>query len=183
MKSKIIAVLIAAGLAGLTGCQWIGQPTPIVTEPVSVSPEPPGVVQSGSQSLENRFTEGPSDSSSAVQNAIMWSEKYDRLLSTTEELRQRNMKLFEENTQLKKEVEDLSGKLAQTQKELDDANEFLQKMHLELNQWKSDVLGFREELRKAQAAQLQALGKILRILGAESVEPEPAAAPAENQTP
>lgn len=175
MKTKIAVLTITAVL---TGCQWIGQPSPLVGEPVSVSPSPPGVIQGGSQNLEHRFTEGPSESNSAVQNAILWSEKYDRLLHTTDELRQRNMELFEENTQLKKKVEDLSGRLVQTQKELEEANEFLQKMHLELNQWKADVLGFREELRKAQAAQLQALGKILRILGAEPVQPE-TTAPAE----
>ena len=43
-------------------------------------------------------------------------------------------------------------------------------MHVELNQWKADVLGFRDEMRKAEAAQLQALGKILRILGAEPAD-------------
>jgi len=85
------------------------------------------------------------------------------------------MQLFEENARLKKEVESLEIRLAKTQKELDEASEFLQKMHVELNLWKSDVLGFREELRKAQAAQLQALGKILRILGAEAVDADTSA--------
>jgi len=67
-------------------------------------------------------------------------------------------------------VETLKAQLSQTQKELEEANEFLQKMHVELNQWKADVLGFRDEMRKAEAAQLQALGKILRILGAEPAD-------------
>ena len=183
MKTKNVILIIVIGLIGLAGCQWVGQPAPIVVDPVSVSPEPPSVVEGNTRNLERRFTEGPSDSESAVQNAILWSEKYERLLSTTEELRQRNMAMFEENTQLKKEVEELSGRLAQTQKELDEANEFLQKMHVELNQWKADVLGFREELRKAQAAQLQALGKILRILGAEPVQVDAAGGSADNQTP
>lgn len=180
MKTKI--VLWVLGGIGLTGCQWVQQPIPIENEPVSVSPQPPAVVQSGSQQLQYRFTEGSTNSTDAVQNAILWSEKYERLSETTDELRERNMHLFEENTKLKEEVKTLGSKLAQTQKELDEANEFLQKMHLELNQWKADVLGFREELRQAQAAQLQALGKILRILGAEPVEPA-AGSSAQSQTP
>jgi uncharacterized protein YeaO (DUF488 family) len=57
-----------------------------------------------------------------------------------------------------------------TEKELAEANEFLQQMHVELNKWKSDVLGFREEMRQAQQAQLEALAKILRVLGAEPVK-------------
>ncbi len=160
----VLALVIIA-----SGCQWVQPPAPLVGDPVSVSPEPPPAVKSGSRSLEHRFTEGSSDSADAVKTAVLWSEKYERLLETNNELRERNMRLFEENTRLKKETEELGGRLSRAQKELDEANEFLQKMHLELNQWKSDVLGFREELRQAQAAQLQALGKILRILGAEPV--------------
>ena len=93
------------------------------------------------------------------------------------------MQMFEENTHLKKEVGELRSQLAQARKELEEANEFLQKMHVELNQWKADVLGFREELRKAQVAQLQALGKILRILGAEPLEVETPASSEPLQTP
>ena len=184
MKTQIMRILLAALLIGPAGCQWIDQPSPLMQDPVSVTPEPPGQVQPGSRSMENRFTEGPTDSADAVQTAIMWSEKYERLSETSNELRDRNAKLFEENTELKKKVSDLSRQLTQTQKELTEANDFLQKMHLELNQWKSDVLGFREEQRKAQAAQLQALAKILRILGAEPIEAEPAAsAPQQAQVP
>lgn len=168
MKTKILYRTLAAGLIVLAGCQLIEPPAPIVRETAAVASAPPPAV-SGSAAMERRFTEGLTEAD-AVQSAIMWSEKYDRLSQTADQLRERNMQLFEENTQLKKEVEDLGRRLAQTQKELDEASEFLQKMHVELNQWKADVLGFREELRKAQAAQLQALGKILRILGAEPVE-------------
>ena len=51
-----------------------------------------------------------------------------------------------------------------------EANEFLGQMHLELNKWKTDVLGFRQEMRHAQQVQIEALGKILRVLGAEPVD-------------
>jgi len=173
MKPGILILTISIGITGLAGCQWIQQPTPIAQEPVSVTPASPAVVQPTSGDLENRFTENASESTDAVRTAIQWSEKYQKLSETSNELRDRNMQLFEENTQLKSRVEELNSQLVQTQKELDEANEFLQKMHLELNHWKADVLGFREELRKAQVAQLQALGKILRILGAEPVQETP----------
>ena len=43
-------------------------------------------------------------------------------------------------------------------------------MNLQLNKWKGDVLGFRDEMRKAQATQLGALKQIMQILGAELTE-------------
>jgi regulator of replication initiation timing len=168
MKTTTVCGIFAAGLMVLAGCQLMEPPLPAAQEPVKVAP---AAAPAGSAALERRFTDGPS-ASDAVQSALLWSEKYQQLSETTNQIREKNMQLFEENTQLKKEVESLQGRLAKTQKELDEASEFLQKMHVELNQWKADVLGFREELRKAQASQLQALGKILRILGAEAVEPE-----------
>ncbi len=44
-------------------------------------------------------------------------------------------------------------------------------MQVELVKWKSDVLGFRDEMRKAQSVQLQALTRIMKILGAEMTGP------------
>jgi chromosome segregation ATPase len=160
--------MLAAGLMVLAGCQLMEPPVPVSQESVKAAPAPASP-PAGSAALERRFTDG-SSTSDAVQSALQWSEKYQQLSETANQIREKNMQLFEENTKLKKEVEDLQRRLAKTQKELEEANEFLQKMHVELNEWKADVLGFREELRKAQAAQLQALGKILRILGAEPAE-------------
>jgi len=36
-----------------------------------------------------------------------------------------------------------------------------------LNNWKTDILGFRDEMRDAETAQLEALLKILKVLGGE----------------
>jgi regulator of replication initiation timing len=173
MKQTILRLWVVVMAAAGTGCQVLEPPVPPVQQSVpaeSASPAAgPLVPPSGSASLERRFAEGPSGPD-AVQTALIWSEKYQQLSETANQLREKNVQLFEENARLKREVESLKGELAQTQKELEEANEFLQKMHVELNQWKADVLGFREEMRKAQAAQLQALAKILRILGAEPAE-------------
>jgi hypothetical protein len=40
-------------------------------------------------------------------------------------------------------------------------------MRIELNEWKTNILGFRDEMRNADKAQLQALMKILEALGGE----------------
>jgi hypothetical protein len=40
-------------------------------------------------------------------------------------------------------------------------------MRIELNNWKTSILGFRDEMRQADIAQLETLLKILKILGGE----------------
>ncbi len=61
----------------------------------------------------------------------------------------------------------LEGQLQQTQKELAEANDLLIEMRIELNNWKTDVLGFRDEMRDAETAQLQTLFRILQVLGGQ----------------
>jgi hypothetical protein len=53
-------------------------------------------------------------------------------------------------------------------------------MLIELNNWKTDVIGFREEIRAADRAQLEALLKILKVLGGE---PGAESVPGEQQGP
>ena len=40
-------------------------------------------------------------------------------------------------------------------------------MRIELNNWKGNIIGFREEMREAQTTQLEALFKILTLLGGQ----------------
>jgi hypothetical protein len=44
-------------------------------------------------------------------------------------------------------------------------------MRIELNNWKTNIIGFRDEMRDADKTQLQALLRILKALGGE-VSPE-----------
>ena len=55
----------------------------------------------------------------------------------------------------------------QTKKELTQANELLIEMRIELNNWKTNILGFRDEIRDTEKAQFEALLKILEVLGGE----------------
>ncbi|MDH7599392.1 MAG: hypothetical protein QHH07_07125 [Sedimentisphaerales bacterium] len=95
------------------------------------------------------------------------TERYTQVVKALGDLRMHNQQLTEENTRLKAQVEDLQAKLSQTQTELNDANILLMQMLGELNKWKADVLGFRDEMRQAAKAQLEALAKILEALGAQ----------------
>lgn len=119
--------------------------------------------------IERRFTENQ-EQIDAVQSAVAWAKKYEQVMEKNAELQEKHNQLFVQNTQLTHKLEQTQAELERTGKELTEANEFLQQMHAELNKWKADVLGYRQEMRQAQAAQLEALGRILQVLGAEPVK-------------
>jgi chromosome segregation ATPase len=165
LKQTIITLLTLV-IIMLAGCR-------IVEEPIALEAGPqtrPVPAAAGDESIQNRFTDNQNDQTDAVKSALMWSQKYEELSVKTEKLREANDNLALENTDLKHKLSELDAELERTKKELAEANDFLQQMQIELTKWKSDVLGFRDEMRSAQAAQLEALQRVLRILGAEPVE-------------
>ena len=137
-------------------------------EPVSAIFTPSKkTVDPGSDQMQRRFETTGERSLDPVQSVLMWSEKYEELSIKNNLLREKSSEIRDENSALKKRIETLETELEKSKKELAEANAFLQKMHLELNEWKNDVLGFRDEMRNADKVQLAALAKILRVLGAE----------------
>jgi septal ring factor EnvC (AmiA/AmiB activator) len=103
----------------------------------------------------------------AVENALMWSEKYAKLNDQMTQEKARSQLLSEDNNRLKDQNLELKSQLDQAQKELAEANALLIDMRKELNNWKTDVLGYRDEMRAAHKAQLETLAKIVTILGGE----------------
>lgn len=118
-------------------------------------------------SVARRFQESTVQNPTAVESAIELSEKYARLSDEAALLRQQNLDLISKNQEFKDQVVTIEKQLQQTKKELTEANEILIEMRVELNEWKTDVLGFRDEIRNAETAQLEALLKILHVLGGE----------------
>lgn len=165
MKIVIIGLL---GTFFFMGCSMIDDPIEI-TLPTFTKP---ATQDTQSKSLERRFTEMKAQAPDAVGNVLMWSQKYDELLSKNERLMDKNNSLTKENMEFKHQLSQLQLELEQTKKELKSANAFLQEMQLELNHWKNDVLGFRDEMRQAESTQLDALSRILKLLGAEMTEPQ-----------
>jgi chromosome segregation ATPase len=115
-----------------------------------------------------RFQDTPLESRTPVQSALELSEKYARLSDQNAALRQDNQRLGTDNESLRQQVASLETRLKQTQKELGEANDLLIEMLTELNNWKSNILGFRGEMRQAAQAQLEALLKVLEILGGQA---------------
>jgi septal ring factor EnvC (AmiA/AmiB activator) len=116
----------------------------------------------------NRFQEPGTQNTTVLESAIELSEKYARLSDEASLVRQQNQDLITQNSQLKEQFVNIKAQLQQTQKELKEANDILIEMRVELNNWKADVLGFRNEMRNAETAQLEALLKILQVLGGET---------------
>ena len=155
-----------------SGCQFIDEPIEVTgLGRMRLMPERVVIAEQGDAGMERRFTDSEQEADSAVENALLLSQKYQELSVETEKLRQDNGRLQLENGELNRQISQLKGDLDKTCSELSEANEFLQQMHIELGKWKSDVLGYRDEMRSAQAAELEALKKILRVLGAELNEP------------
>jgi chromosome segregation ATPase len=115
-----------------------------------------------------RFQNTPLGGRTAVESAIELSQKYASLSDQTVTLREENQRLKTENENFQQQVTSLETRLKQTQKELNEANDLLIEMLSELNNWKNNILGFRGEMRDAAKAQLEALLKVLEILGGKA---------------
>jgi len=160
---KIMLLLIPLLLMLLlSGCQLPQQPVEVILPPATDSNK----VQQ-SDSVARRFKESTPQGPTAVESAIELSQKYAELSKESAELWQKNQDLITKNRRLEDSVVSLETKLQQTQRELTEANDLLIEMRIELNNWKTDILGFRGEMREAEKAQLEALLKILKILGGE----------------
>lgn len=165
MKNLIIIIFLSLIISQL-GCTMVDG----LIQPQSYPPPAAPMAETMTETMENRFSETKEADTNAIKSALMWSNRYEELSVKTEKLRDDNSKLTIERTNLKHDIQKLQTQLDQTQAELKDANEFLQEMNLQLSKWKGDVLGFRDEMRNAQATQLEALKQIMKILGAELTE-------------
>jgi predicted nuclease with TOPRIM domain len=138
----------------------------VVFAPESATAPPSGAAA-------KRFQESAPQTQTAVESAVEMSQKYATLSEQAAAMQQENRNLLAQNEQLSQQLYASQKQLQQTQKELSEANDLLIEMRIELNNWKTDVLGFRDEMRDAEKAQLEALFKILNVLGAK-IKPESA---------
>ena len=162
INKKILLFLILSTLIYLlAGCAVLEEPIEIILRPLSSKPSPPPVATA------KRFQESVPKGPTAVESVIDISERYVKLSEQMAELQQQNQNLTTENSQLKDRLATVEPQLEQTEKNLADAEKFLVEMRIELNNWKTDILGYRNEIRQATKAELEALYKILVILGGE----------------
>ncbi len=156
---KNVLLICSVTVLLLTGCSAVREPAQAVPSGSTGQ----NVARTESPNRFQESTTGPT----AVESAIELSEKYAKLADDMAAVREENQALAAENQRLKDELVPCRAQLAQAQKELAESNELLIDMRIELNNWKADILGFRDEMREANKAQIEALLKVLEALGGE----------------
>jgi chromosome segregation ATPase len=158
IKTKTILCLSLLTLLS-TGCVTFDEP--LTTTPGTISAE------EANTAVQKRFQDSTPKSASAVDSAIELAQKHSELSEKMSNLKQEYVKLLAENDRMENHIAILEPDLKQTKKELEQANNLLLNMRIELNEWKTNILGFRDEMRNADKAQIQALIKIFEALGGE----------------
>lgn len=127
----------------------------------------PDSTQQQSNAMSKRFQGAASGDQTAVDSAIKLAQEHAELSEKMVVLQQKNQELIAENSRFKDRIAVIEPELKQAKKELAGANDLLIEMRIELNNWKTNILGFRDEMRDADKAQLETLLRILEILGGE----------------
>lgn len=160
-KDKTISlVLLLVPIFLISGCSSTQKPSELTADSFPIQ-------RQQDDSIAKRFQEPASESPTVVESAMKLSGQYARLTQEASELRRQNEELIAKNRRLNERVVSLEAQLQQAQKELTEANSLLIDMRVELNNWKADILGFRDEMRNAETAQLETLLRILKVLGGQ----------------
>jgi chromosome segregation ATPase len=162
-ERKIISLVVLLIPMLLSGCSSSQQPAELAVNSAVVD-------EQQNDAIAKRFQPPGPETQTVAESAVKLSSEYSRLNQEAALLRQQNMDLIAKNRRLNEQVVSLDGRLQQTQKELAEANSLLIDMRIELNNWKADILGFREEMRNAETAQLETLLRILKVLGGQVTE-------------
>jgi hypothetical protein len=178
MRVTTLVVIAVAGLAAGGCSMW----TPVRGSGPAVGPSAadPAAGREGAylqKSTVAKDSETPLPT--AIESTLVLQDKYARALEDLRREQDRGRELTEQKQQLVDENTRLKTDLGKTQQELGEANGLLVQMRQEIEKWKGDVLGFRDELRQANRTQLDALAKVMTLLGGETApktEMPPAAA-------
>lgn len=170
---RIVAFLAIVALAGCS--DWTGstkkvEPVPAATMPAHGT----GSATYMTKSSVKPDAEGASEN--AVDTALQWAQKYSEAADKLVKLQQENRDLADKQQKLADQNTRMQADLASAQAQLKEANSMMMDMRTELEKWKSSVLGFRQEMRDAQQAQLVALARIMKLLGGEPLTTMPASA-------
>jgi len=165
-KARMHLIIVLAALSA--GCEWqavdsASQLGPPHKDPKAAAP----AGGAGYLSKTAVRSEDSQHSESAVDAALQWAEKYAKVSEQLTAARQENRTLQQDNQKLSQQVAVLQDRLKQAEKELDEANTMLLELQKDLVKWKQSVLGYRDEMRQANQAQMDALIKILKLLGGE----------------
>lgn len=163
MHSAVKCLWIAAACALAAGCN-----PPFGSTPQAAPTPATNTAGEAGYLGKNSVKTDSGESSSAVESALAWSEKYAKVSEELSKAQQQRQELEEANKKLTVQVTKLGADNENTLKDLAEANQMLVELRRELDTWKQNVLGFRDEMRDAQKAQLDALRRLMVFLGAEA---------------
>ncbi|MCK4886792.1 MAG: hypothetical protein KAS96_05340 [Planctomycetes bacterium] len=164
LKKVITFIVVCTWLCVLSGCNESNK-APAMDSVVDSFSSPKGAFKAESNAAKY---DQSAQADTSLDSAIELSEKYVLLSEECAKLKEKNKNITDENQKFKEKNTSSQTQLDQTKKELSEANDLLVEMRIELNNWKVDILGFRDEMRDAEKAQLEALFKILTILGGQT---------------
>ena len=162
--SLIVCVMMAGCTESSLPAMSLGKQKRPAQGAVAAAPANNNMNMAAQRFQQASFTAEPNSSDPAM------TEKVAKLQEDLIAEQQKNSELIRVNTDLEERLKKADEELEQSNKELNEANDLLVKMRIEVANWKTDVLGFREEMREANLAQLEALYKVLTILGADISE-------------
>lgn len=161
--TSIAAVVILSNLA----CSEFNRPATVAAQPASPAAPQPGGDAAYLDKSAIRQDSGKDAAPSTVDTALEWAKKYADEAEKTARLTADNVKLREDMDKLAKELAGLAGDLARAKEQLAQAGEMIKEMDDGLKKWKTDVLGFRQEMLQSHQTQMNAMAKILKLLGGE----------------
>ena len=164
MRNVATVVLVLAVAVGGCSSGFMGDGPEPVMETAEQTPylEKAAVVESTQ-----------STTPTAIENALEWSQKYARAVEDLSRQQEANRKLADEKRQLNEQIVAAQTELARAHKELQEANDLLIDVRQENERWKADILGHRAEILLAHKTEMDALVKVLRLLGGEVIQPAP----------
>jgi len=145
-----MVILLAAG------CHPVAPTTS--TSPVRVEPSQAGY-------LPGTTVKADTDSPTAIDQAMIWAERYTHMVAERDAALERAREAERGQDDAEKRARDILLELETTRRQLDDADKMMRELKADLDRWKRDVLGFRKEILEAQAAELEALRQIMKVLG------------------
>ena len=171
---KMAQVVLFAGIAALSGCEMEPLGTDGGLSPPEDRREGPGGGSGylGKTAISDETGTAPD---AAVDMALQWAKRCSDLSRQLQQANGQTSVLKKENAEFKQNITKLQANLSIAEKELRDANLMLMELQKQLETWKTNVLGFRQEMRQAQEAELKALTKVLKLLGGEVVQAADAA--------
>ena len=167
MRNAATAVLVLAVAVG--GCSFGLKRNEAMVEPQANWELPPP-----------RLAEPKSEEPTLVDRLIDLQQKYAQAVQDLSNERDNMRQLSDEKRGLAEQIAVVQAELARAQKELQEANDLLITVRQENEKWKADVLAHRTEILLAHKTEMEALVKVLRLLGGEFTQPTPPATTSTN---